>query len=76
WLLFIMLGTINIFWGLRWVQLFSRYGPGDAAYVDQRAQIVLLMIISSAIVLIGYAWLGRLLLRVPRQTNDTPAARE
>ena len=63
WLLLIMLGIVNVFWGLQWIGVYARYGPGDAAYGRVPLAMLAAMLVSSTVVVLVYTLLGRLLQR-------------
>jgi len=60
WLLIIILGLVNVFWGLRWIYAFAVTDPYDASYAATRLDILCMMVISSVVVLLVYGIADRL----------------
>ncbi|MCE9612979.1 MAG: hypothetical protein K8T26_01800 [Lentisphaerae bacterium] len=47
WLLTLILGFLNLFWCLLWLQVFANTTPADASYAIIRRSIVKLMLLTS-----------------------------
>lgn len=54
WLLLLVLGAVNIFWGLRWIEAFATSMPGEATYRAARMAFLLLIAASSLAVGLAY----------------------
>jgi hypothetical protein len=63
WLLLLTLGAVNVFWGLRWIEVFATSVPGGTAYPAARQSFLLLIAISSVGVGLAYALADRALTR-------------
>lgn len=63
WLLILILGLTNLFWALKWIEIFSSTAPMDSAYAAARHAIARLMLLSSLVVVILYQLADRLLSR-------------
>ena len=67
-----VLGIINLFWCLRWIDVFAATSPYDTDYAAVRHSILRLMIISSLIVVILYFIADRLIF----EWRSTPRFRQ
>jgi hypothetical protein len=61
WLLILLLGTVNVYWCLRWIEALAASVPGDSQYATARFEILSLMAVWSLAVLAVYGIADRLL---------------
>lgn len=67
WLLIVVLGFINVFWCLKWIDLYRVATPGDPLYARQRLAVGGIMLASSALIVMVYALAAVMLNRVLRR---------
>ncbi|MDA0578539.1 MAG: hypothetical protein O3B24_10630, partial [Verrucomicrobia bacterium] len=72
WLLILILSLVNLYWCLRWIDIFARTLPMDAVYAQARHAIVRLMAVSSLAVIVLYQLADRLLRPRPAAPPQPP----
>ena len=72
WLLIVILGLVNIFWCLRWIDLFAQATPLDHDYPNTRYAVAAMMFVTSLAVIVAYGLVAtglRFLRARPSQTQ-------